>query len=266
MKGFWAKLLSTRHRRETTAAAFFVDLGAFRGPIYAVGDVHGCSELLRGLLSEITDDAAKLGRTPLILLLGDLVDRGPDSAGVLDLVTEARYLPHVTSVIGNHEQMMLAFFGDPQGASEWIELGGFETLRSYGLSLTIDQVKSTQRRRLEQILAAHIPVEHMTWLQSLPHGYKAQINGETVFFTHAGYDASRSEAAQSVSTLLWGREASNDLGAIRVVQGHVIVDDIDLMARRLRVDTGAWKTGVLSAVRFLEGSPVKVLSCRYGGN
>lgn len=262
MSGFWKKLLPKHQRRETASATVFVDLDAFAGPIYAIGDVHGCSQLLKELLADIAADAAVLNRTPLIILLGDLIDRGGDSAGVLDLVSAPRYQSHLTSVIGNHEQMMLAFLEDPHGASEWIELGGFETLRSYGLSLPLDQVKATPRRRLEQILSAHVPAEHIGWLRSLPHGYKARINDEIVLLTHAGYDASRSEVSQPVSTLLWGRGASNDLGSIRLVQGHVIVDDVDPFARRIKVDTGAWKTGVLSAVRLLDGTPIKVLSVR----
>ena len=247
-------------RPAAEASAFVVDLAPFTGPIYAIGDVHGCAVALRALLGDLRRDAESLGQPCVVILLGDVIDRGVDSAGVLDYLTWPEHLPFVTSVLGNHEQMMLAFLDAPRDAAEWLDLGGFETLRSYGLSLSRAEVRALPQRRLQQMLMAHIPEDHIRWLRSLPHAYRARINGENVIFAHAGWDCRRADADQSPATLLWGREQCEIPPGLRLVQGHIIVDGVELDGRRLRIDTGAWRSGRLTAVRLLEGHPIKLFS------
>lgn len=265
MTGPLSRLIERWRRPVAEPSAFVVDLSPFTGPIYAIGDVHGCAAALRALLSDLRRDAENLGRPCVVILLGDVIDRGDDSAGVLDHLTLPEHLPYVTSVLGNHEQMMLAFLDAPRDAAEWLDLGGYETLRSYGLSLTRADVRSLPQRRLQQMLEAHIPEDHVRWLRSLPHAYRARINGEDVVFAHAGWDGSRADADQSVATLLWGRGQREIAPGLRLVQGHVIVDAVELADSRLRIDTGAWRGGRLTAIRLLDGHPIKLFSVQSAG-
>ena len=265
MTGSLSRLFGRWGRPAAEPSAFVFDLSPFAGPIYAIGDVHGCAYALRALMSDLRRDADSLGRRGVVILLGDIIDRGGDSAGALDHLTLPDHLPYVTSVLGNHEQMMLSFLDAPRAAAEWLDLGGYETLRSYGLSLTRDEVRALPERRLQQMLAAHIPDDHVRWLRSLPHAYRARINGEDVVFAHAGWDCSRDDSEQSVATLLWGRDQREIAPGLRLVQGHVIVDAVELAGSRLRIDTGAWRGGRLTAIRLLDGHPIKLFSVPSAG-
>jgi|UPI00067C5D92 serine/threonine protein phosphatase 1 len=232
-------------------------LDAHNGPVYAVGDVHGCKTHLHGLINMIRQDAKNLVGTAEIVLLGDVVDRGPDSAGVLDFLTNQQYAKPVRSILGNHERMMQAFFAAPKRNLAWLEQGGFETLRSYGLSLMPQVAADMPLRRLMQMLDAHVPQAHLDWIASLPHGYRFHLNAEDFVLVHAGYDLSLPDNAQQEEVVIWGRQpASNsnpDAFGIRCVQGHKIVRTPDPTRQRIQIDTGAWRTGKLSALCLVSG-------------
>lgn len=232
---------------------------AAEGPVYAVGDVHGSRAELQRLIDLIDADAAGLSRPAQVVLLGDMVDRGADSAGVLHDLVRPRRGTRLGAVLGNHESMMLAFFAAPKQNLEWLHHGGFETLLSYGLSLDPTEVAHLPARRLEQMLRAHVPQEHLDWLSALPWGHYLSFGGETYVLAHAGYSPNHPLQDQPETPLLWGPAAEPAPGH-RLVHGHVIVDRPDPGARRIAIDTGAWKTGLLSAVRLWEGDPVLLIS------
>lgn len=249
-------------RKPEREAVRIVDLGPIDQPVYAIGDVHGCRSLLALALDAIRADAAVLKKAPKIILLGDVIDRGNDSAGVLDDLTRTGRMPAATSVLGNHERMMLSFLDNPLKSWDWLQQGGFETLRSYGLSLS--PAEKPDARRVRQMLQAHIPDHHIEWLTSLAHGYRLEANGKTYVLTHAGLDAARPVEAQSETTVLWGRNVSADYPGLCMVQGHVIVERPLLSAGLIRIDTGAYNGGHLSVLRISAGRPPSVMS--FGGN
>lgn len=233
-----------------------IDLGPVQGPVYAIGDVHGSRALLTSALEGIRNDAS--GIVPTIILLGDLVDRGADTAGVLDDLTSRHAGGRTYAVLGNHERMMLSFLDDPLQDWDWLSQGGFETLRSYGLSLPPSEKKSP--RRLRQILAAHIPDSHVEWLRNLAHIYRAEIGGVTYVFTHAGIDGTRPLEKQDEQAVLWGRNVAPPTTDICVVQGHVIVREAQLTLRLIRIDTGAYESGILTVLRVSAGKQPSVMS------
>lgn len=245
--------------RPKVNAAHIVDLGVLSGPVYAIGDVHGCLELMRSALKWIHEDAA--GAAPTVILLGDLVDRGPESAGVLEqLLVLAKMWP-IRSVMGNHERMMLSFHAEPARAWDWLHVGGYETLRSYGIDL--EPTKRPSERRLRQILDASIPRQHICWLKQLPHGYKARIGAKDFLFVHAGIDGRRPLDQQDEAALLWGRgTATSREEGLCVVQGHVTVREPELSEHEARIDTGAWITGVLTILRLGAELQPSVISIR----
>ncbi len=234
-----------------------VDLGSVAGPVYAIGDVHGCRVQLRAALAAVREDAAALKSEPTILLLGDLVDRGPDSAGVLDDLAETAADGRLIGILGNHERMMLAFIQDPARSWDWLTQGGFETLCSYGLSLSPRQ--KYPAGRVVQMLRAHIPERHIQWLQDMPHIVTAQIDGAGFAFVHAGLDRRRALTAQDESAVLWGRGVSGGFPGLRVVQGHITVENPVLTDSVIRIDTGAHKTGRLTVLRLVTGRPISAM-------
>ncbi len=235
-----------------------VPLRADSGPVYAIGDIHGCKSHLCGLIALIQQDAAQLNHAPLIVLLGDVIDRGPDTAGVLDYLTGN---PHIRCILGNHERMMLSFFAAPKQNLAWLDLGGFETLRSYNLALTAQEASEMPQRRLLQMLYSHVPQSHLNWLAALPHGYRHHVNNEDFILVHAGFDPTRPDTAQHEDSLLWGRQtAPAQPTALRRIQGHKIVCAPDPNSQCIQIDTGAWQTGRLSAVRLVSGYAPKVIS------
>ena len=102
--------------------------------LYAIGDIHGCAGLLDRLLEKISQEERAHGGAARLIFLGDYVDRGPDSRGVLDrLIDVARRRPDTVFLKGNHEAVLLDFLADPEAASDWLSWGGVETLKSYGV-------------------------------------------------------------------------------------------------------------------------------------
>ena len=230
---------------------------------YAVGDVHGRADLLAELLAGVEERARQDTRTagpPILVFLGDYVDRGPDSAGVLDLLLsgqpancERRYLR------GNHEQAMLAFMANPAANRGWLIHGGAETLLSYGVQPPASVGASEEDlAAAAAALKARVPEVHIAFLEGLER--YLELGGYV--FVHAGIDPGRALSEQTDDALYWARDRFLDSKrrfSHRVVHGHTPSDRPYADARRIGIDTGAYASGVLTAARF-EGDAVTFFS------
>lgn len=227
--------------------------------IYAIGDVHGHLELLRALEALIVEDAESIPGEKWIVMLGDYVDRGPASAQVIDHLLGTPPVGFIRFCIaGNHEAEMVNFMRSPSAGSAWLTFGGHETLRSYGIA---EERIVGSRRRLQQLVASHVPDEHLAFIAGLP----VMIETPNFVFVHAGIRPGVATAEQSLQDLLWYRddfaERYDELGKT-VVHGHTIRDEVLLSPGRIAVDTGAFLTGRLSAVKLTAGGGVSVVAER----
>ncbi len=221
--------------------------------LYAVGDVHGRDDLLAELLAAIDADAEQRGPAKRILVfLGDLIDRGPSSAEVVERLRT--YRPAGTRLVflaGNHEEVLLRILdGDAQLVGDWLRFGGAECLRSYGVDPDIIR-KMTPDRALETIQAA-IPAAHVDFLRTFDDTFRA---GDYLF-VHAGIRPGIPLAEQAPSDLRWIREPFLTDGAehgFMVVHGHTIREGVEERVNRIGIDTGAYRYGVLTALG-LEGA------------
>ena len=209
--------------------------------VYAIGDIHGCLELMNALHRSIADDLrARPVADACLIHLGDYIDRGPDSAGVLAALM-ADPLPGTRRVnlMGNHEAMLLdALDGhDDDAAEHWRENGGADTLASWG----IDQ-RTARAGWLSRIPAAQLKFVRGLAVMHREGGY---------LFAHAGIRPGLKPNAQAEHDLLWIREPflsfSGDLGAV-VVHGHTPRPEPVLRANRIGIDTGAVYGGDLTCL------------------
>ena len=223
--------------------------------VYAVGDIHGRADLLRILLDMIQEDAARAPAGPQrrIVFLGDYVDRGPDSKGVIDtLLAKAPAGFSACHLSGNHEDMLLTFLDRPESGSHWLWNGGNETLRSYGVDTESDLPALRDRFR------AALPTPHYDFLRTLR---MHEVIGDYAF-VHAGVRPGVAIADQDPADLLWIRDefltSDAEFGKV-VVHGHTPTRQPVLAANRIGLDTGAFSSGHLSAV-VLSGATRRILS------
>lgn len=225
--------------------------------VYAIGDIHGRADLLDRLYRRIrahAEDSAP-GRR-LVVHLGDYVDRGPDSRGVIDRVM-APPLPGFAPValLGNHEFLMLEFLKDPvEYGPGWMANGAAATMASYGVAPPKRADDPAELRRARDALDRALPPAHRTFLQDLPTMYRAWI----FVFVHAGVRPGVALERQSVDDLIWIREEflrspANHGGVI--VHGHSITLEPDFQPNRIGIDTGAYRSGKLTAVCLRDGPP-----------
>lgn len=229
--------------------------------LYAIGDIHGALAPLLALQAMIAADAARRpARQRVIVHLGDYVDRGPASQAVIGHLLGA-HLPGFATVHlrGNHEQLMLDFLDDPGRGGPWFANGGLATLASYGIPVALEAGRpgASETRRLHDALRSLLPRSHRDFLQ----GSRLQHRIGDYLFVHAGIRPGIGIANQRDDDLLWIREpflsANNDHGAV-VVHGHTITAAPQIRANRIGIDTGAYRTGVLTAVA-IEGDRLDVL-------
>lgn len=229
--------------------------------VYAIGDIHGRADLLQRMYSTIIEDAASAapGTRIAVVLLGDLVDRGMQSRQVIELAM-APALPSdytVTVLLGNHERMLLDFIESGKGAEAWLATGGAATLASYGCAPPAGLTGRSQIAQLRDELASRQPERHRVFLRYLPH----HISYGSYFFVHAGINPARSLADQREADLIWIRKPFLSHGGPFekiVVHGHNITAAPEMLPHRIGIDTGAYATGVLSAI-ILEADQRRIL-------
>lgn len=221
------------------------------GPVWAIGDIHGCAEQLDALLARIDEE----GGTPeALVLLGDYADRGPESARVFKRV---RALSNdksrrVTCLLGNHDRMLLDFLADPVGAgARFLGNGGQETLLSYGvLPVTTGSVEDRLMAQASAFATAF--ADMADWLAARPLWHQS---GNCVF-VHAQTDPALPMDTQSEDILLWERppkRISPRSDGVWVIHGHTVVPEPRIEGGHIAIDTGAFRGRALTAVRLAAG-------------
>jgi serine/threonine protein phosphatase 1 len=215
---------------------------------YVIGDVHGRLDLLDRLLADIrSDHEARPAAMGLIVLLGDLIDRGPDSAGVLDRLSGLDWAGfRFVGLAGNHEEILLELLaGDGRQLSGWLRFGGVQTMQSYGVdgeALATMEPEAARRR-----IADAVPGSHRDYLASLGDS----LRFGDYLFVHAGIRPGVPLEQQTLQDLRWIREPflsdSRDHGMV-VVHGHTISERVEELGSRIGIDTGAYATGRLTAI------------------
>nr|WP_246658111.1 metallophosphoesterase family protein [Afipia massiliensis] len=226
--------------------------------VYAVGDIHGRSDLLAETIARIDDDARRRPVEHVVeVYLGDYIDRGPDSSGVLDLLAVRLVRRHAICLRGNHEAILERFLRqDADALYHWSKLGGLQTLASYGVvprSRSGFETPSAIRRSLMELF----PREHELFLQCLRNSF---VCGDFLF-VHAGIKPGVPMNLQDPEDLYWIRDEflNSEINHGKViVHGHTPVDHPDIRQNRINIDTGAWRTGVLTCIA-IEGASVLVL-------
>jgi serine/threonine protein phosphatase 1 len=226
---------------------------------YAVGDVHGCLRLLDELLAKIEADLAERPVSEAFLIfVGDLIDRGPDSAGVVERLRRYSY-PGVKPIflMGNHEEYLLKVLScEPGKLDTWLSYGGKECVRSYGLSP--EKLSAMPEGEAMLLVRRTVPDKHRHFLSSFADTFRF---GDYLF-VHAGLRPGVPLAEQSRADLRWIREPFLEDGGdhgFLIVHGHTIVDEVEERPNRIGIDTGAYRTGVLTAM-VIEGSGRRYLS------
>jgi serine/threonine protein phosphatase 1 len=233
--------------------------------IYAIGDIHGYDDLLEAMQQAIAADLeSRPSGQALIIYLGDIIDRGPNSLGVVDMIIDHRANPPANAQVmclrGNHDEWLIDFIDDAGVISPWALKGGLETLASYGLSKdeVLAAVADPDRAEpLRQQFLAGLPERHKDFMLSLPFSHS---DGD-YFFAHAGIDPDRPLADQRREDLTWIRDKfllSRKNFSKVVVHGHSHRDAVESLPNRINVDTGAYVQQVLSCV-ILEGQDRYVL-------
>ena len=219
--------------------------------LYVIGDIHGRVDLLDRVIAAIHRDVEKHGPDALTVTLGDYIDRGPASRGVLDRLIGNPFPTPYIALKGNHEALLESFLADPAVAGEyWRGLGGLETLHSYGVPVSGLMTKERYEEAAERLRAA-MPAEHMRFLQSL----KISHSHDKYFLCHAGVRPGVPLERQSVEDLLWIRgeflNSKLDFGKI-VVHGHTPLEEPEVLPNRINIDSGAFATGQLTCVVLLD--------------
>lgn len=218
---------------------------------YAIGDIHGRADLLERLLVRIADDAAgQAAERPLLVFLGDYVDRGTDSRRVVDLVLHG--VPAGFSAVrlkGNHEQLLLDFLADPARLPLWLANGGDATMASYGLDVAELDARSSAPALWRRRFLSLLPTEHRRFFETLE---LTALLGD-YFFVHAGVRPGVALDRQSAHDFLWIRDeflsSGVDFGKV-VVHGHTPGEAPVVRANRIGIDTLAWASGRLTALRL----------------
>lgn len=226
-----------------------------RDRIYAVGDIHGRDDLLDALFEKIVEDAYKTpdDRQMKIVFLGDYVDRGDNSKHVLDrlVLVKERMAENTVFLAGNHEAALLGFLKDPVKNANWLDFGGRQTLGSYGITPPKSADNHAELHQVrDQFQQAILP--HLPFLTSL----QRYTQSGDVFFVHAGLDPNMPLNQQSDDALLWGNSeflAQGGYPNLRVVHGHYDAYKPIVMPMRVCVDTGAYYSGRLTAIRLDAG-------------
>ncbi len=230
--------------------------------IYAIGDIHGRDDLLRILHGRIQQDLEDRPVSECIVVyVGDYVDRGAGSMQVIETLIKGPQLAAETHYLkGNHEDALLTFLDDPGFLRMWRDYGGMETLVSYGVKVPGDRVGDEWIREVHQQFTANLPSTHLAFLRGLELSYSK----DDFCFAHAGVRPGTPLDQQQAADLLWIREpflASKKNHGKIIVHGHTPQEQPVIKKNRLGIDTGAYITGVLTAV-VIEGTTFRFLQAR----
>ncbi len=218
--------------------------------VYAVGDIHGRDDLFAALIAAIEhDDAEAPGARTTVILLGDLVDRGPDSASVVRRARDWQARRAVRILLGNHEEMFLKSFTSVETLRHFLRHGGRQTLASYGIDPKA--ITASDVAQVQTLMQRYVPQSVRDYLA----GFEDMIRIGDYVFVHAGIDPEVPLADQITADMRWIREPflshSGPYEAL-VVHGHTISEAPEVRGNRIGVDTGAYASGRLTAL-VLEG-------------
>lgn len=227
--------------------------------VYAVGDIHGRLDLFREIIRSIeADDAARGSARTIVVLLGDLIDRGPDSAGVVALAREWAAQRHIKLIMGNHEEMFLDSFSKQGILRNFMRFGGRVTMLSYGIPQSVLAEADTED--LQRLMVEAVPQEDRDFLA----GFEKMIRCGDYVFVHAGVRPDMPLERQTGQDCRWIREPflshEGDHGAV-IVHGHTVTEQPELLPNRIGIDTGAFMSGVLTAIG-LEGTERWLIQAR----
>jgi serine/threonine protein phosphatase 1 len=228
---------------------------------YVVGDIHGRDDLLDLLLAKIhADTQQRRAKKVLLVFVGDLIDRGPSSAQVVErLRTYQRPGFRTVFLLGNHEEVLLRILrGEADLVSKWCSFGGRECLASYGVDA--GRLGGLSDTEAVAAIRAAIPKKHVDFLE----GFDDSCRFGDYLFVHAGIRPGVEFDQQLQSDLRWIREPflfdESDHGFI-VVHGHTIRSEVEIRPNRIGIDTGAYRTGALTALA-IEGEETWLLDTR----
>lgn len=215
--------------------------------VYAIGDVHGCLDELDRLLAAIEgDEAAREPARTTLVFVGDLVDRGPASSQVVERVRRLAETRAVRCLLGNHEEILLGALDGDQGALKlFCRVGGRETALSYGIDE--EEYERADYAELAAALRRTVPTPHLRFMTAMEN----MIEVGDYLFVHAGVRPDVALIDQRPEDLRWIRGRFLDHGRAlekMVVHGHTIADEVEFRTHRIGIDTGAFHSGVLTAL------------------
>lgn len=227
--------------------------------VYAIGDIHGRADLLENLLDRIDDDAKGFQGEVHVVFLGDYIDRGFQSRQVIEILLSDRLTIYQTHFLkGNHEDALLSFLSDADFGPKWAAYGGRETMVSYGVKPPRSMTLNAEWGAAHNDFLKRFPNAHQLFFRGLPARVKIGGYG----FVHAGMRPGRSFEEQSDYDLMWIRDEflrGDAAFDVKVVHGHTPTNAPYNDDRRINVDTGAYFTGRLTAVK-LTGQSVEFIS------
>ncbi|MFK7876957.1 MAG: metallophosphoesterase [Paracoccaceae bacterium] len=220
-------------------------------PCAVIGDIHGRLDLLNKMLKHLDHH---ISPSDHVILLGDYIDRGTESAAVLKDLYGRRNDGKFVTLMGNHEAMMMAFLQQPVAhGARWLRYGGLQTLASFEIAVTRSAPDDAELTRIAEQLKEALGADMIDWLTQLPKVWQTG----NVAVVHAGADPDRPVATQPDQILLWGHDAFGKRArsdGIWVVHGHTIVDAPMSKNGVISLDTGAYATNRLSAAILSPGS------------
>ena len=225
---------------------------------YAIGDVHGRLDLLERMLELIDRDRRQSPPArDYLILLGDVIDRGPDSRGVIECLMGLSGDMRTVFLMGNHEEMMLRVLqSEPEAVHQWLTYGGYEFAQSYGVE--VGKLPALYSADAAAIIRAKVPASHLAFVE----GFADSFTFGDYLFVHAGVRPGRKLDEQDTHDLRWIREDfigdDRDHGCM-VVHGHTISAEPQQMENRIGIDTGAYQTGILTALR-IEGDQRRIIA------
>ncbi len=227
--------------------------------LYAIGDIHGYYDAYKTLYDQLK---IKIKEAPeklhIIIFLGDYIDRGPDSARIIESLRTLQHdlIQHVF-LMGNHEYGFLGYMDDPEGHENWLDYGGIETAQSYGCLINKKPALASEATIFQRKLKERVPTEHVSFLHSLQY---ISIKGDYAF-VHAGIQPNVSLGQQKKQDMRFIREpflSWSEPHEKCIVHGHTIVKKPEIHSNRINIDTGLFRNGTLTCA-ILEKNMIRLL-------